>query len=105
MPPSLALLLPCSPALPAFFNDPKGQACDKGRDIPFPQVGGSLVAGFVPAVQVPLLIIPAGMLPRWPHWEFHQLSLCNKHSLWTHSLRIACTAERNWLGGRPHRRL
>ncbi|PRW59651.1 nitrilase 2 isoform A [Chlorella sorokiniana] len=24
-------------ALGAFFNDPKGQACDKGQDVPFPQ--------------------------------------------------------------------
>lgn len=30
----------CSAALGAFFNDPKGQACDKGQDVPYPQVRG-----------------------------------------------------------------
>lgn len=40
-----AHLLPCSAALGAFFNDPKGQACDLGKDVPFPQVGGWPTAG------------------------------------------------------------
>lgn len=38
-------LLPCSAALGDFCNDPQGQACDLGKDVPFPQVGRWSTAG------------------------------------------------------------